>query len=302
MSTDAGAARSLAEPEWRLRARRHRDRVDAWIGDRRSRRSTGRTHPVDDFLFDYYPYSTSRLAAWHPGHGVELRGDVREYLDHPDYAATRRGVAADSARLGRHRERLALAIRLLTATSEREPRLGCFGMHEWAMVYGQRQDEVRHFSHPLRLSPAKVVDVVDQVGLRCTHIDAYRFFTDAATPLNAHEPTRATQHEWEQPGCLHANMDLYKYAMWFLPFLGSDLVADGFALARRAREVDMRAAPYDLQDLGYEPIRVETAEGRAEYVRHQRAVAEKARLLRDRLLSDLRRLRADLDGRRPQPR
>ena len=91
---------------------------------------------------------------------------------------------------------------------------------------------------------------MDDIGLRCTHIDAYRFFTPAAVPLNAHEPTRATQHEWEQPGCLHANMDLYKYAMWFQPFTSSDLVADCFALARQARELDMRAAPYDLVDLG----------------------------------------------------
>ena len=158
------------------------------------------------------------------------------------------------------------------------------------MVYGQTQDEVRHSSSPLRLTPGEIVDVVDEVGLRCTHIDAYRFFTPAAVPLNAHEPTRATQHDWEQPGCLHANMDLYKYAMWFSPFVGSDLIADCFALAREARELDMRAAPYDLVDLGYEPIRVETPEGRRDYATRQRGIAEQARPLRDRLLARLRLL------------
>ena len=65
-----------------------------------------------------------------------------------------------------------------------------------------------------------------------------------------HEPTRATQPDLEQPGCLHAAMDLYKYAMWFQQFVGSDLVADCFEVARKARELDMRAAPYDLADLG----------------------------------------------------
>lgn len=291
MSTETVAATCLAESEWRGLAQRHRTRVDAWVGDRRSRRSTGRSHPVDDFLFDYYPYSVGRLEAWHPGHGVELLGDVRHYLAHPDYARTENGACADPARLERHRARILLAIRLLESTADREPQLGCFGMHEWAMVYGQRQDEVRHSSSPLRLTPDEIVDVVDEVGLRCTHIDAFRFFTPAAVPLNAHEPTRATQHEWEQPGCLHANMDLYKYAMWFSPFVGSDLIADCFELAREARQLDMRAAPYDLTELGYLPIRMETAEGRRQYAAEQRSIAESASLLRARLVRALGSLR-----------
>lgn len=251
---------------------------------------------MDDFLFDYYPYSVGRLETWHPGHGVELLGDVRAYAGHPDYMGTGQGVTTDDARLARHRQRLDLAIRLLSATANREPLLGCFGMHEWAMVYGQEQDEVRHSSYPLRLRPQEIAAAVDDVGLRCTHIDAYRFFTPAAAPLNAHEPTRATQHEWEQPGCLHANMDLYKYAMWFQPFTSSDLVSGCFALARQARELDMRAAPYDLADLGYEPIRVETPEGRVEYARGQRAIMESAVAVRERLSSTLARLAQALPG------
>jgi hypothetical protein len=297
VSTETIAAISLAEPEWRGLAERHRAQVDLWVGDRRSRRSAGRSHPVDDFLFDYYPYSVGRLEAWHPGHGVQLLGDVRDYLAHPDYLRTEHGASTNPARLERHRARLALAIRLLEATAGRDPQLGCFGMHEWAMVYGQQQDEVRHSSSPLRLTPDEIVDVVDEVGLRCTHIDAFRFFTAAAVPLNAHEPTRATQHEWEQPGCLHANMDLYKYAMWFSPFVGSELISDCFALARRARELDMRAAPYDLAALGYEPIRVETPEGRAEYARGQRAIMDSAAAVRDRLCAALARLQEELPDR-----
>ncbi len=208
---------------------------------------------------------------------------------------TQRGVTTDASRLERHRQRLDLAIRLLDATASREPQLGCFGMHEWAMVYGQQQEDVRHSSYPLRLDPTEISAAVDDIGLRCTHIDAYRFFTPAAVPLNAHEPTRATQHEWEQPGCLHANMDLYKYAMWFQPFTSSDLVADCFALARQARELDMRAAPYDLADLGYEPIRVETPEGRVEYARKQRELAAAAAALRARLLDGVSALSGALD-------
>jgi hypothetical protein len=89
-------------------------------------------------------------------------------------------------------------------------------------------------------------------------------------------------------------MDLYKYAMWFQPFIGSDLVADCFALARQARELDMRAAPYDLVPLGYAPIRVETPEGRAEYARQQRDLAATAASLRERLLATVSELRGAL--------
>ena len=47
----------------------------------------------------------------------------------------------------------------------------------------------------------------------------------------------------------------------------------------------MMASPYDLSDLGYEPIPIETADGKAEYVRRQRAFAERGNELRRRLLT-----------------
>ena len=282
---------ALDEADWRERERRHRDRVKPWTAPRSRRRSVGASHPVDDFLFDYYPYSVAKLLTWHPGHGTWLLGDVRQFLGHPDYRAHRGGATTSSARLSRARPRLDMAVRLLERTADREPSLGCFGMHEWAMTYRLAPGDVRHAAYPLRLTPDEIVDTVDTVGLRCTHIDAYRFFTPAAAPLNAHRPTRSTQHEWEQPGCLHANMDLYKYAMWFQQFVGSDLVADCFEVARKARELDMRAAPYDLADLGYEPIRVETPDGRREYADEQRALATAAAPLRSRLLAALSSLR-----------
>ena len=59
---------------------------------------------------------------------------------------------------------------------------------------------------------------------------------------------------------------------------------DCFDLAWDARELDMRAAPYDIRDWGYEPIPVETTEGKAEYVRIQRELSERSIELRERLL------------------
>ncbi|WP_028472137.1 hypothetical protein [Nocardioides alkalitolerans] len=70
----------------------------------------------------------------------------------------------------------------------------------------------------------------------------------------------------------------------------SDLVADCFELARDIRLVDMRAAPYDLRDLGVEPLRVETPEGKAAYVAAQRGFTERGAPLRERLVAECERL------------
>lgn len=277
----------MQENDWRDRQAAHRARVRPWIEPRLERRRAGVKDPVDDFMFEYYPYRPGRLSAWHPGHGVTVEGRVDEFLAHPAYVAESGGATTTLAALGPKRDRIALVLRLLERTEQRPALLGCFGLHEWAMVYRQRPDEVRHAAFPLRLAPAAIADVVDDLGLRCTHIDAYRFFTPAAAPLNAHRPTRATQHDFEQPGCLHATMDLYKYAMWFSPWVSSELVADCFELARTARNLDMRASPYDLSPQGLVPIAIETPEGRFEYARIQRELIKHAIPLRRRLLSAL---------------
>ena len=65
---------------------------------------------------------------------------------------------------------------------------------------------------------------------------------------------------------------------------------------RDIRELDMRAAPYDLRTLGYEPVRVETAEGKQEYAAAQRAFAERAGRLRSRLITECEQLLARLDS------
>jgi hypothetical protein len=79
-------------------------------------------------------------------------------------------------------------------------------------------------------------------------------------------------------------MDLYKWAYKLDPYAPSSLVADCFELALDIRSLDMRASPYDLAPLGYAPVRIETAEGRAEYRREQSGFTERARPLRARLV------------------
>ena len=80
-------------------------------------------------------------------------------------------------------------------------------------------------------------------------------------------------------------MDCYKWAYKLAPVSSSELVADCFALAHEVREVDMRASPYDLRSLGVDPIPIETAAGKAAYVKHQRDFAERSNVLRRRLIA-----------------
>ncbi|UMG93088.1 hypothetical protein [Nocardioides sp. TF02-7] len=87
-------------------------------------------------------------------------------------------------------------------------------------------------------------------------------------------------------------MDLYKHAFRLSPMVPSELVADAFELAWDIRVLDMRAAPYDLADLGFDPVAIETPEGKAQYVAAQRRFAERAAPIRLRLVEECERLLA----------
>ncbi|MEV0610933.1 3-methyladenine DNA glycosylase [Polymorphospora rubra] len=289
MTVPAATVAVLPPAVWRARRAAHEERVDRWLVPHLARRRTGVKHPVEDFLFTYYSYRPAQLRRWHPGAGVTLDGaDVTGFGR--DYRAVADGVTVDTATLWQRRgESVAWIHELLTRTAARPAHLGCFGMHEWAMVYRQTQDEVRHNAWPLRLSPEQTAATVEANRIRCSHFDAYRFFTAPARPLNLLRPTRETQSANEQPGCLHANMDLYKWAYKLSPLVPAELVADCFELAREIRTLDMRASPYDLAALGCPPVRVETPEGRSEYAVLQRGFAERAALLRERLITECRR-------------
>lgn len=277
--------RARLEPSvWRERERVHQARADALTAGHRLRASRGERHPVWDFLFTYYSYAPAQLRRWHPGAGVEL-ADAAERLDWRWYATGSDAATAvpDAASFAEEKSQLAgLIERMLRRTAARPGQFGCFGLHEWAMVY--RADEHRH-SAPLRLGQDGTDAVVEAHDLRCTHIDAFRFFTPPAVPRNSLTPTRETQPDLEQPGCLHAGMDLYKWAVKLGPLVPGELLLDAFELAADIRLLDMEAAPYDLSDWGVRPVRIETPEGKAEYVRRQRGFAERGNALRARLLT-----------------
>jgi hypothetical protein len=271
----------LAAERWTALTAAHEARIDRWTGPHRERRRRGEAHPVLDFLFTYYSETPGRLRRWHPGPGVVLAGQA-PHAGWRWYAAEDDGVRVDvDAFVADRGDTVRFVRRLLAATASRPAYSGCFGLHEWAMVY--RDIETRH-AVPLRLGRAGTDAVVEAHPIRCSHFDAFRFFTPAAAGRNRLQPSRETQSDLEQPGCLHAGMDLYKWAYKLSPATPSDLVADCFELAVEIRELDMRASPYDLRAHGYEPVAIETPEGKAEYVAAQRRFAERGAVLRQRLI------------------
>ena len=277
---------------WRADVAAHEARADALTAVWREAHDAGRKHAVEDFLFTYYPTRLGTLRRWNPGAGVVLSvaaDDERHgwrwhrTLPLPDGGT---GVTLDvEAFLAERGDAVRWVRGFAAATGGRAGSFGCFGLHEWAMVYrdGATGRDHRH-PLPLRLGADGTDDVVATHRLTCTHIDAFRFFTPDARPLNALTPTRADQAELDQPGCLHATMDLYKWALKLGPAVPGDLLLDAFELARDVRYTDMQASPYDVSSYGLEAVAIETPAGKAEYVRRQRAFAERGQALRARLV------------------
>jgi hypothetical protein len=279
----------LDRSTWTSLEAAHAARVDAVTAGHLSRRGRGVPHPVEDFLFRYYSVTPSQLRRWHPGAGVRLEGAATlERAEWRHYRTVGDAVELDLESFVEARGRAVDFVRrLLEATVSRPARLGCFGLHEWAMVYRAGEDGIRHEQVPLRLGQAGTDEVVERHQIACSHFDAFRFFTPDAVSRNALQPSRESQVDLEQPGCLHAGMDTYKWATKLSPLVPSDLAMDCFDLAREIRLLDMQASPYDLSGHGVEPVPIETAAGKAAYVERQRAFSERSNELRRRILGVL---------------
>ncbi len=280
----------IPQSTWRAREQTHREELAPITTSYRQRKARGTLHPVHDFLFSYYSYTAGKLEQWHPSLSETLQVDPSSQPSEPrhfrqkHYHRQENQLTLNPSHLQpKEIERFRFARRLLEKTAHRPANFGCYGLHEWAMVY--QSDNPRHRERaPLRLSMEKITDFVNGQTLACSHFDAVRFFTPAAQPRNRLQPTLLTREDHEQPGCIHANMDLYKWTFKAMPWLGSDLLRATFFLALELRELDMRASPYDLSSYGYEPIAIETPAGRAEYVHHQQHLAHKAETLRFQIL------------------
>jgi hypothetical protein len=291
----SAAPRTLALHNWQARADAQRQRAARWTVPYRERRARGTMHPIYDFLFLYYRFAPTQLEHWHPGPGVTLEApsDGATWLSDKFYSHTADGLTLDTAKLDRKaRTRLQWHLGLCRSIQQRPTQFKCFGLHEWAMVYrGGPDGRARHEGTlPMRLPQAQIDAVVESRAICCSHFDAFRFFTDSARSFNRLQPTQDRRIDNEQAGCLHTNMDLYKWASKSMPWIGSELLWDCFEFALHCRELDMRASPYDCRSLGYEPIPIETEAGRAHYEREQRALSAAAQPLRARLIDALQSL------------
>ncbi|AOZ73434.1 hypothetical protein BK816_02815 [Boudabousia tangfeifanii] len=283
----------LSWEEWWDQAKLETKLAQALAFGRRERAMRSLNEPVTDFIWHYYGLKPARFERWQPGIGVRLgtpspdapkecqelyaQMGRRKYfkqdeesvsVDLSAWQARRGGVAYD------WRE-------LLKIIQKREPFFGCLGLHEWAMVY---RDEKRH-PLPLRLGVEGTAKVVETLPIRCTHYDAFRFFTPAARPLNHYQPSEETIIECEQPACLHQNMDLLRYGLALEPLIPTSFMLNVFAMALRIRQLDMSASAYDCRACGLAPVAIETAEGKAIYIEKQRAFSDQAKAYRAQLIA-----------------
>jgi hypothetical protein len=180
---------------------------------------------------------------------------------------------------------------ILQRTLDADPILHCYGLHEWAMQYhpdgAPPPPSAKYQKHlPLRVSRQVLNETVERKGISCTHVDALRFFAESALPLNKYGGPleRVDQIELEQPGCVHATMDLLKMALKLQPFCDAELLRRVLEVALEARELDVAASPYDASEYGVGVVPVETSEGRLEYKRRQQALMKKADPIRRELL------------------
>lgn len=284
--------------QWTERARAHRELVSPMADAFLKRRELGKTHAVHDFLFTYYGCSPQKLKQWIPSfeESIEISSATKENFPWlKDYWFTQEGqnLSLNRDRLQPNAKGLAgFVAELCESILNKSPRFGCFGLHEWAMVYKMSPEDIRHKGQSLRMPPDQLAVFVESQSLRCTHYDAFRFFTPEARPLNALSPTLDSRLQLEQGGCVHVNMDLYKWTLKLWPWLGSDFMAKTFLLALHGRELDMRASPYDLEKFGFPPICIETDEGRKHYQREQLLLHEKSTILREELREKCLRLAA----------
>ena len=198
-----------------------------------------------------------------------------------------------------HRDLITGIHALLVATAARPAHFGCFGMHEWAMVYRVAEDEPRHPAYPLRLgqdgtdgwssrigSPARISTLIGSspsppgrrnipaarprrpAGVRATGVSARRH-----GPLQARLPARAV--------------------------IPSELSRTASRSPATSASSTCGRRPMTSVDLGFEPVRVETAEGKRVYAAAQAGFAERGAPLRQRLIVACERLLRRARARRP---
>lgn len=281
---------TLPKSTWESRAKDHRKQINEVLTPYLQKKRHQHKDPVLDFLFEYYAFRPSHLRRWSPGAGILFEDATVESAPAiSEFTLVDDGVFLNAAHFPANRKSSAgWILELLEKSLDKKPSFGCFGMHEWAMVY--KADRVRHNYLSLRMDKEELAAFVESRPLLCTHFDAFRFFTHDAKPMNKFELSQQNFAETEQPGCLHTNMDLYKWAFKLFPWISSKSIREAFFLAVDTRRIDMKASPYDLRERGLEPIKIETKEGRLKYARRQKEIYERSVPIRKQIIEEYQEL------------
>lgn len=280
----------LSGDEWMAARAAHESTLSEILDPYLEKRSRHQKNPVLDFLFEYYKFRPSHLMKWSPGLGKTLEVVNPDELPELSEITIHGNLAAINPDFfpGKRLRSVKWMLSLLKNSCKKKPMFGCLGMHEWAMVY--KAGDIRHEQIPLRLSPKEIAEFVESRPLVCTHFDAFRFFTKEARPLNKNHLSRETYQDTEQPGCIHTNMDLYKWAYKLFPWISSDLIRAAFLNAVEARKTDMQASPYDVREFGLEPIKIETEAGRKTYISKQMEIYESSMPIRKTLIEEYKKV------------
>ena len=198
---------------------------------------------------------TQSCSGWTPGFGVtsRRRESRRHRVELSSFPHGRRARRSRSSAFPEHRvSYLRWAVKATSqAMLAREPSFGCLGLPSNGR-WSYRDPNVRHPYVPLRLSREETDAVVDSQPLRCTHYDAFRFFTqaggDPAEPLSTHSAlpsVTASRPEARLHPREHGLVSLCVQDCSLLPVgCSRGRVRSGQRVGRA--KVDMRASPYDL--------------------------------------------------------
>ena len=260
--------------------RAHGARVTPWVGPHLERRRSGVAHPVEDFLFTYYSFSPGALRRWHPGFGASWPS--------PGDPPARRGTATSGRWSGRRRritscssqaagsldEPTALTARGHRARARRTSAASACTSGRWSTG-----------CHPTRCGTPR-----GRCGSASRHRRGGRGAPDRAArtstrsassptrpgPLNVLHPgarrpagVRAAGLPARRHGPLQARLQAQSRgaALTWWPTASSWPATSGSSTCARRRTT--------VTDLGYEPVRIETAEGKPEYAAAQRRFAER---------------------------
>ena len=293
----------LKRSEWRSRADAHRRRVRDLLGGMFYDRKVHDRHPIYNFLFNYYRFRPHRtIERYSAGLDFAVEScsssdDESLYLPSSKYLSVKDGcIEMDPVKSLNEKSvtRIRNLCTLLEKVQRRPPNFSCFGVHEFAMLHSGTRRSLFQKGLKLRMSQREIDNVVERAPIRCTHFDATWHFPKSALKSCRIKTSPDLRTKNEQAGCIHTNLDLFKFSLRLWPFASSELVADALELAIRARELDMRASPYDLssisdftelgRDFDLTPVLIETESGRAEFRDSTMVLYRDSLPIRDRLI------------------